>query len=156
MQLIIKRVPIIIARLIGGWLLQQIGVIQGFQVGLVVTIILAIGVLWFQQKFYVEQPVERPPRPFIILTFSFFALLPLVFTLYSIGPQDKFTLFLILAFIIAGLREVGEPARKGLITDSDLCRGGHVRRGRDYLVCLARTTRIANIRIILRYSTSRP
>jgi MFS family permease len=64
-------------------------------------------------------------RPFITLTFSFFALLPIAFTLYSLGPQDQFTLFLIVAFVIAGLREVGEPARKGLITDL----AGEERRG---------------------------
>lgn len=203
-QSIIKRVPIVIAPVVGGLLLQQLGVIEGFRVGLVITIILAIGALWFQQKFYVEQKIERPPRPsgilptyrafdsglkrllvsdvlarfaegmpaaliiiyattnlgatiaffgtmrglqmltaiviylpagklaerwgqrpFITLTFSFFALLPMVFALYSLGPQENFTLFLILAFIIAGLREVGEPARKGLITDL----AGEKRRG---------------------------
>ncbi len=204
MQSIIKRLPIVIAPVIGGWLLLQQGVTKGFQAGLVITIILAIGALWFQQKFYVEQRVERPPRPsgivptyrafdsglkrllvsdvlarvaegmpaaliiiyattnlgatiaffgamrgmqmltailiylpagklaerwgqrlFISLTFGFFALLPIVFTLYSLGPQDNFTLFLIVAFIIAGLREIGEPARKGLITDL----AGEKRRG---------------------------
>lgn len=203
-QSIVKRLPIVIAPAVGGWLLQQFGVIQGFHVGLVITIILALGALWFQQKFYLERPVERPPRPsgilstfrafdgglkrllvsdilarfaegmpaaliviyattnlgasiaffgflrglqmltaillyipagklaerwgqrpFIALTFAFFALFPLVFALYARNQQLPFTTFLIVAFIIAGLREIGEPARKGLITDL----AGEGRRG---------------------------
>lgn len=203
-QSIVKRLPIIVAPVMGGWLLQQYGIIQGFHAGLVITIILAISALWFQQKFYVEKPIERPPRPsgiwptfsafdsglkrllvsdvlarfaegmpaaliiiyattnlgaaiafygllrglqmltaillyipagklaqrwgqrpFIVLTFCFFALLPLIFALYTLGSQQYVTAFLILAFIIAGLREIGEPARKGLITDL----AGEERRG---------------------------
>jgi MFS family permease len=203
-QSIIKRLPIVVAPVLGGWLLQRYGIVQGFHAGLVVTIVLAIGALRFQQKFYVEKPLERPPRPsgilptfrafdpvlkrllvsdvlarfaegmpsaliviyattnlgmsiaffgslrglqmltailfyvpagklaerwgqrpFIMLTFCFFALLPLVFALYALAPQVHVTAFLIFAFIIAGLREIGEPARKGLITDL----AGEERRG---------------------------
>lgn len=203
-QSIIKRLPIVIAPVIGGWLLLQLGVIQGFHVGLVITIVLAVGALWFQQRFYVEKPVERPPRPsgilptyrafdaglkrllvsdvlariaegmptavlviyattnlgagvalygtlrglqmltaillylpagklaerwgqrpFITLTFCFFALFPLVFALYPLLAPENITLFLIVAFIVAGLREIGEPARKGMIVDL----AGEGRRG---------------------------
>ncbi|MBI3410620.1 MAG: hypothetical protein HY040_19970 [Planctomycetes bacterium] len=49
-------------------------------------------------------------QPFIGLTFIFFALFPLV--LVSI-PDNR---WLPLAFVVYGLREVGEPARKALIT----------------------------------------
>ena len=201
---IVKRLPIVVAPVLGGWLLQRYGVVQGFRVGLGITIALATGALWFQQKFYVEKPSERPPRPsgilatfrafdpglkrllvsdvlarfaegmpaaliviyattnlgatvaffgslrglqmltaivlyipaaklaerwgqrpFIILTFCFFALLPLAFALFALGPQEHVATFLILAFMIAGLREIGEPARKGLITDL----AGEERRG---------------------------
>ena len=59
------------------------------------------------------------------VTFCFFALLPLVLALYTLGPQQYVTAFLILVFVIAGLREIGEPARKGLITDL----AGEERRG---------------------------
>jgi len=195
-QSIVKRLPIVIAPALGGWLLLRFGIIQGFHVGLVITIALALGALWFQQKFYVEKPVEQPPRPsgilatfrafdpglkrllvsdvlarfaegmpsaliviytttnlgasvafygtlrglqmltailfyipagklaerwgqrpFITLTFCFFALLPLVFAFFGLGSQEQVNIFLVLAFIVAGLREIGEPARKGLITD---------------------------------------
>lgn len=203
-QSIVKRLPIVVAPALGGWLLQRLGIIQGFHTGLAITIVLALGALWFQQKFYVDKPAERPPRPsgilstfrafdsrlkrllvsdvlarfaegmpsaliviyattnlgasvafygalrglqmltaialyipagklaqrwgqrpFIILTFCFFALLPLTFALYSHGSQRNVTAFLSLAFIIAGLREIGEPARKGQITDL----AGEERRG---------------------------
>jgi len=205
-QSIVKRLPIVVAPVIGGWLLQHFGIINGFHSGLVFTIVLACGALWFQQKYYVEKPVERPPRPpglwstfrdfdsglkqllvsdvlarfaegmpaalfviyattnlgasialfgllrglqmltaimlyipagklaqrwgqrpFITLTFCFFALFPMVFALYSLMPQVNITTFLVLAFIIAGFREIGEPSRKGLIVDlADESRRGEV------------------------------
>jgi MFS family permease len=203
-QSILKRLPIVIAPAIGGWLLLHLGIIQGFRLGLVITIILALGALWFQQTYYVEKPVVRPPRPsgiwptfrafdpglkrllvsdvlarfaegmpaalivifattnlgatvafygslrglqmltaillyipagklaerwgqrpFIALTFCFFALFPLVFALYTLALGGNIATFLILAFIVAGLREIGEPARKGLIVDL----AGEARRG---------------------------
>lgn len=195
-QSILKRVPIVIAPAVGGVLLLQLGVIQGFHVGLVITIALAVFALWFQQRFYVERPVERPPRasgilptyrafdsglkrllvsdvlarfaegmpaaliviyattnlgaglalygslrglqmltaillyipagklaerwgqrPFISLTFFFFALFPLVLALFPLTSGAHVTAFLMVAFVVAGLREIGEPARKGLIVD---------------------------------------
>lgn len=62
-QSILKRAPIIVAPALGGWLLLHFGIIQGFQLGLIITIVLALSALWFQQKYYVEKPVERPPQP---------------------------------------------------------------------------------------------
>jgi hypothetical protein len=49
-------------------------------------------------------------QPFVGLTFCFFALFPLALLLA--GP----TWSLVLAYVVYGLREVGEPARKALIT----------------------------------------
>jgi predicted MFS family arabinose efflux permease len=51
-------------------------------------------------------------QPFIGLTFVFFALFPLALALV---PGQE---WLWLAFVVYGLREVGEPARKALITTS--------------------------------------
>jgi MFS family permease len=61
-------------------------------------------------------PVGRMTRtvglqPFIGLTFVFFALFPLVLALV---PNEN---WLWLAFVTYGLREIGEPARKALITN---------------------------------------
>jgi MFS family permease len=50
-------------------------------------------------------------KPFILLTFGFFALFPL-----ALVNASSFTL-IIAAFLAAGLREIGEPARKALIVD---------------------------------------
>jgi MFS family permease len=60
-------------------------------------------------------PVGRLTRsaglaPFVGLTFVFFALFPLVLVLVPDGW------WLVLAFVVYGLREVGEPARKAMIT----------------------------------------
>jgi MFS family permease len=63
--------------------------------------------------------------PFIALTFAFFALFPLAFALYPILPGVGVGPFLAAAFIVAGLREIGEPARKAMIVDL----AGEGRRG---------------------------
>jgi MFS family permease len=53
-------------------------------------------------------------KPFIGLTFVFFALFPL--TLVVLGPRLGMW-GLIVAFVVAGMREIGEPARKAMITE---------------------------------------
>jgi MFS family permease len=50
-------------------------------------------------------------KPFVIATFLSFALFPL-----AIITASSFA-FIILAFVIGGLREIGEPARKAMIVD---------------------------------------
>ena len=50
-------------------------------------------------------------KPFVIATFLSFALFPL-----AVIASSSFV-FLIVAFIIGGLREIGEPARKAMIVD---------------------------------------
>jgi MFS family permease len=60
-------------------------------------------------------PIGRMTRtvglqPFVGVTFIFFALFPLVLALVPDGG------WLYLAFVVYGLREIGEPARKALIT----------------------------------------
>jgi MFS family permease len=50
-------------------------------------------------------------KPFVLATFAFFALFPLALA-RAAGP-----LGLAAAFVVAGLRETGEPARKALIVD---------------------------------------
>jgi MFS family permease len=50
-------------------------------------------------------------KPFVILTFLCFALFPL-----AVIAASSFTI-LVLAFIVGGLSEIGEPARKAMIVD---------------------------------------
>ncbi len=53
-------------------------------------------------------------KPYIGLTFLFFALFPISLVLF--GQPFGFA-GLILAFVVGGLRELGEPARKAMIAD---------------------------------------
>jgi MFS family permease len=187
LQSILKRVPIVIAPLIGGALLTQLGVIRGMRVGLLVTLGLVgfavvlisriqiktataqkvnmhgvwlsfhaalkrlllsdviirmcegmIGVLTIlyvvnvKGQSYAQYgiliaiqmitsilvyiPAGRIAgrigrKPFVIATFVSFALFPLALVLAR-GFAS-----LIVAFVIGGLREIGEPSRKAMIVD---------------------------------------
>lgn len=188
-QAILKRVPILVAPPLGGWMITTLGFARGVQVGLAVTIVLTLGGIAVLRRSYAEPapPAPEPQRigdlwrgmdrglqrllladclarwaegipkvflilfvidvlgrtaaqfgwltsiqmiaatlvyiplakmadrmnrkPFVLLTFGFFALFPLVLATAS-GP-----VWLAGAFVIAGLRETGEPARKALILD---------------------------------------
>jgi MFS family permease len=186
-QSILKRVPIVIAPLIGGALIARLGVVSGIHVGLVVTLLLAAITLLLVQRIRIEVKVSKATdirgvwqsfhvalkrllisdviirmcegmtgvftilyvtnvhglsaarygtlvaiqmitsiivyvpagkiadrvgrKPFVILTFISFALFPL-----AVIAAPTFPL-LVGAFIIGGLREIGEPSRKAMIVD---------------------------------------
>jgi MFS family permease len=68
-----------------------------------------------------ERMADRSTKkPFVLLTFVFFTFFPLVL-LYSRSME-----WLVLAFILRGLKEFGEPTRKSLIMDlsPDRCKAG--------------------------------
>lgn len=187
LQSILKRVPIIVAPMIGGALIARAGISRGIHIGLVVTLCLtAVTVLLIQlinievkvaevtnirgvwQSFHtalkrllisdiiirgcegltgvltilyvinvhglsaarfgtlvavqmttsilVYIPAGKLAdsmgrKPFVIITFLSFALFPLAVIL-----APNFGL-LVVAFMIGGLREIGEPARKAMIVD---------------------------------------
>jgi MFS family permease len=186
-QSILKRVPIVIAPVIGGLIIASRGIVSGVHIGLIVTLVIAaitallirminitrtahqqINIFGVWQAFqrglkrllvsdifirtcegmtdilvilYVTNVVKLSiarfgallalqflttliiyvpaakaadrvgRRPFIIVTFCAFALYPL-----AIISAHDFT-GLVIAFIIGGLREMGEPARKAMIVD---------------------------------------
>jgi len=186
-QSILKRVPIVIAPLIGGALIGKLGLISGIHTGLVITLALAIITVLLVRHIDIEikaahaidllgvwrsfhgalkrllisdiiirmcegmtgiltilyvtnvqgfstirygtliaiqmitsilvyipagKIADRVGRkPFVIITFICFALFPLAIVFAS-----SFAL-LALAFVIGGLREIGEPARKAMIVD---------------------------------------
>jgi MFS family permease len=188
-QSILKRIPMIVAPPIGGWLIAQSGLAFGIKIGLIATIVLAMLSLIIIRRGYREStpavkdtltfkmiwramdanlkrllfadcvarwaegipkvfivlyvidimklsslqfgwltsmqmfvaaaiyiPIAKLAdrfnrKPFVILTFGFFALFPAV-----LGFAQNLA-GVMLAFVIAGLREVGEPARKALIVD---------------------------------------
>jgi MFS family permease len=187
LQSILKRVPIVIAPVVGGALIASAGVIKGVHAGLLITIALAVVTLLLMLK--VNVIVKRSAatsisgvwrsfhaalkrllisdviirmcegmtgvltilyvtnvqgfsaarygtliavqmivsilvyipagkiadrigrKPFVIATFVSFALFPLAVVLAA-----NFA-FLILAFVVGGLREIGEPSRKAMIVD---------------------------------------
>src|SRR6266571_4949885 len=186
-QSILKRVPIVVAPLVGGVIIASRGVVSGVHLGLIVTLaITALTILLIRAINITREPHEAANifgvwtsfqpglkrlllsdifirtcegmadvliilyvtnvlhvsvagfgtllailffttliiyvpaakaadrvgrRPFIIATFCAFALYPLAI----IAARD-FT-GLVIAFIIGGLREIGEPARKAMIVD---------------------------------------
>jgi MFS family permease len=187
LQSILKRLPIVIAPLIGGALIASTGVLRGVHIGLVITLVLAaitallvlginipvkraeainihgvwksfhsalkrllisdivirmcegmtgvLAILYVTnvQHFSVTRygsliaiqmttsilvyiPAGKIAdrlgrKPFVIATFLSFALFPLAVVFAS-----NFAL-LVVAFIIGGLREIGEPSRKAMIVD---------------------------------------
>ena len=86
--------------------------VQGFSAGRFGTLIaiqMITSILVYIPAGKIADRVGR--KPFVILTFICFALFPLAIVLAS-----SF-LLLGLAFVIGGLREIGEPARKAMIVD---------------------------------------
>jgi len=187
LQSILKRVPIVIAPLIGGALIASMGIVRGIQIGLLITVALAavtlllvmkinvtvtagkainiggvwrsfhsalkrllvsdiiirtcegmtgvltilyvtniqgLSIAWYGALIAIQMttsilvylPAGRIAdrigrKPFVIVTFLSFALFPLAIILAA-----NFAL-LVAAFVVGGLREIGEPARKAMIID---------------------------------------
>ena len=187
LQSILKRVPIVIAPLIGGAMIASLGIINGIHAGLLITLALAAVTLLLVAKVNIAIKAAAPTsiggvwrsfhsalkrllisdviirmcegmtgvltilyvtnvygfstarygtliaiqmivsilvyipagkiadrigrKPFVIVTFASFAFFPLAVIFAS-----NFA-FLILAFVIGGLREIGEPSRKAMIVD---------------------------------------
>jgi MFS family permease len=186
-QSILKRLPIVIAPVIGGILIASRGIVTGVHTGLIVTLILAALTVLLIRLINIAREAHHPAnifgvwnsfqaglkrllisdifirtcegmvdvfiilyvtnvlhvsfarfgsliaintittlliylpaakaaervgrRPFIIVTFCAFALYPLaIVSAHDFGG-------LVIAFIIGGLREIGEPARKAMIVD---------------------------------------
>jgi len=186
-QSIIRRIPIVIGPIVGGWMLHRWGFVRGVEWGVIISVVLAlVGLLvisrWIPQNPHGPSNNETPPAPLrlsrelrqlltsdvlgrfgeglcrniavihvttalgmsaaffgtligiqmatsillyipigywsrgrepwplVIATFIMFAMFPLALA------QATTSLGLVVAFIVAGLREIGEPARKSLIT----------------------------------------
>ncbi|HXU47162.1 MAG TPA: MFS transporter [Thermoanaerobaculia bacterium] len=188
-QAILKRLPILVAPPVGGYLIARLGIAFGVRAGIAATVVLALGGVLFLRRFFVEAARPAPDlhrlralwrdmapglkrllvadclarwaegipkvfivlwvidvlgatsarfgaltslqmitstlaylplarladrlerKPFVLATFAFFALFPVAL----VGLPGA--LGLAAAFVVGGLREVGEPARKALILD---------------------------------------
>jgi MFS family permease len=79
----------------------QFGFLTGIE--MVVAMLVYVPVAYFADK--------STKKPFVVTTFIFFTLFPLVLLFCQSFP------LLVLAFILRGLKEFGEPTRKALIMD---------------------------------------
>jgi MFS family permease len=101
------------------WCMKVIATpVSAVQFGLLTTIEMATAVLVYVPVAYLADRGHK--KPFVITTFVFFTLFPLVLMYSQSWP------WLILAFILRGLKEFGEPTRKSLIMDlaPDDCKAG--------------------------------
>jgi MFS family permease len=92
--------------------------VSALQFGLLTTIEMATAVVVYIPVAYLADRSTK--KPFVLITFVFFTLFPLVL-LFSRSFE-----WLIAAFILRGLKEFGEPTRKSLIMDlaPDSCKAG--------------------------------
>lgn len=81
--------------------------VAGF--GVVIAIQMVTSIIVYIPAGKIADRVGR--KPFVILTFVSFALFPL-----AVIAASSFSM-LVVAFVIGGLREIGEPARKAMIVD---------------------------------------
>jgi MFS family permease len=171
-QAILRRLPILVAPVLGGTLIAMVGIRAGVRAGLMASVALALVTLAVVRRMRLDRPAAPPPgdirsvwrslpaplrrllvsdicirtcdamvdvflvlcslpaayladrvgrKPFVIATFVAFASFPLaVVAAHSLAG-------LVAAFVVGGLREIGEPARKALILD--LVRPGVRARG---------------------------
>ncbi len=83
--------------------------ITPFQFGLLTTIEMVVAMLVYIPVAYLAD--NNTKKPFVVITFGFFTLFPLTLLYaHTFG-------WLVIAFIIRGLKEFGEPTRKALIMD---------------------------------------
>jgi MFS family permease len=85
------------------------GPVSALQFGVLRTIEMATAVAIYIPVAYFADRTQK--KPFVVMTFIFFTLFPLLL-LYSQSFE-----MLIVAFVLRGLKEFGEPTRKALIMD---------------------------------------
>ena len=87
----------------------KINGITPLQFGVLTTIEMITAMIIYIPVAYLADRSTK--KPFVVITFGFFTLFPLI-------PLFSRTFWLmVLAFIIHGMKEFGEPTRKALITD---------------------------------------
>jgi MFS family permease len=98
--------------LVGVFVILYVTDVTGLDVprfGILVAVQMATSIAVYIPAARIADRVGR--KPFVVATFVFFALFPIAVVL-----ADSF-LELVGAFVVGGLREVGEPARKAMIVD---------------------------------------
>jgi MFS family permease len=90
------------------WSLEVVK-ISAARFGILTAILMATAIASYLPAALLAERVEK--KPFVVLTYAFFTLFPLAVVL-----SHSFAA-LAAAFVVGGLREIGEPARKALIVD---------------------------------------
>jgi MFS family permease len=85
-----------------------------FYVAVLLSVMNATSLVLYVPIGHLASRAGAAKKPFIGLTFVFFFLFPL--TLVLLGPSWG-GWGLVLAFVVGGLREIGEPARKAMVTE---------------------------------------
>jgi MFS family permease len=83
--------------------------VSALRFGVLTSVEMATAILIYIPVAYLADRSHK--KPFVVITFVFFTLFPLVLMF------SKSFVLLILAFILRGLKEFGEPTRKALIMD---------------------------------------
>lgn len=92
------------------WVVEQKYVgLSALQFGILTTVEMVTAMLIYLPVAYFADRSSK--KPFVVTTFGFFTLFPLVLMF------SKSFSMLVLAFIVRGLKEFGEPTRKSLIMD---------------------------------------
>jgi MFS family permease len=90
------------------WVVNNNG-FSALQFGVLTTVEMVTAMLVYIPVAYLADRSTK--KPFVLITFGFFTLFPLVLLGSRTFPM------LVLAFVIRGLKEFGEPTRKALIMD---------------------------------------
>jgi len=90
------------------WVVKVNGLSE-FRFGILSVVEMATAMLVYIPVAYLADRYTR--KPFVLITFGFFTLFPLVLYFSRTFP------ILVLAFVLRGLKEFGEPTRKALIMD---------------------------------------
>lgn len=83
--------------------------VTAFEFGILTSIEMAVAVLVYLPVAWLADRSNK--KPFVLATFVFFTLFPLMLMFATSFP------LLVLAFVVRGLKEFGEPTRKAMILD---------------------------------------
>ncbi len=116
LQSILKRISDIIIRtcegMTGVLTILYVTNVAGFSIaryGMLIAIQMTTSILVYIPAGKIADRIGR--KPFVIATFLSFALFPIAIIIASNS------ILIVFAFVIGGLREIGEPARKAMIVD---------------------------------------
>jgi MFS family permease len=90
------------------WAIEIVG-IKPAQFGILIAVLMATAIVSYFPAAALAERAEK--KPFVVATYVFFSLFPVAVVL------SRSFAALLAAYVVGGLREIGEPARKALIVD---------------------------------------